>query len=92
MATLSLRMRDDLKAKAQELARQQGVSLNSYINATLAATISQAETLAIMGNRLSSIDQEQLHARVLKFMSKTRGGTEPKLSEIERAIVKKPKS
>ena len=68
MATLSLRMRDDLKAKAQELARQQGVSLNSYINATLAATISQAETLAIMGNRLSSIDQEQLHARVLKFM------------------------
>jgi len=56
------------------------------------ATISQAETLAIMGNRLSSIDQEQLHARVLKFMSKTRGGTEPKLSEIERAIVKKPKS
>ena len=63
------------------------------------ATISQAETLAIMGNRLtimgnrlSSIDQEQLHARVLKFMSKTRGGTEPKLSEIERAIGKKPKS
>ena len=56
------------------------------------ATISQAETLAIMGNRLSSIDQEQLHARVLKFMSKTRSGTEPKLSEIERAIGKKPKS
>ncbi len=39
MATLSLRMRDDLKAKAQELASQQGVSLNSYINATLAATV-----------------------------------------------------
>jgi len=32
-------MRDDLKAKAQELASQQGVSLNSYINATLAATV-----------------------------------------------------
>ena len=57
-------MRDDLKAKAQELASQQGVSLNSYINATLAATISQAETLAMMGDRLSNIDREQLHARV----------------------------
>jgi predicted transcriptional regulator len=29
MATLSLRMRDDLKAKAQQLASEQGVSLNS---------------------------------------------------------------
>lgn len=92
MATLSLRMRDDLKAKAQELASQQGVSLNSYINATLAATIAQAETLAMMGNRISSIDQEQLHTRVLKFMSRTRTGTEPRLSEIERAIGKKPMS
>ena len=41
-------MRDDLKAKAQELASQQGVSLNSYMNATLAAKIFQAETLAMM--------------------------------------------
>ena len=86
MATLSLRMRDDLKAKAQQLASEQGVSLNSYINATLAATISQAETLAMMGDRLSNIDREQLHARVMKFMSKTRSGTEPTVAEIERAI------
>jgi len=86
MATLSLRLRDDLKAKAQQLASEQGVSLNSYINATLAATISQAETLAMMRDRLSNIDREQLHARVMKFMSKTRSGTEPTLAEIERAI------
>ena len=86
MATLSLRMRDDLKAKAQQLASEQGVSLNSYINATLAATISQAETLAMMGDRLSNIDREQLHARVMKLMSKTRSGTEPTLAEFERAI------
>ncbi len=58
MATLSLRMRDDLKAKAQQLASQQRVPLNSYIIATLAATISQAEKLAMMGDRLSSIDRE----------------------------------
>jgi len=79
-------MRDDLKAKAQQLASQQGVSLNSYINATLAATISQAETLAMMGDRLSNIDREQLHARVLKFVSKTRIGAEPTLAKIKRAI------
>ena len=89
MATLSLRMRDDLKAKAQQLASEQGVSLNSYINATLAATIAQAETLAMMGDRLSNIDQEQLHARVMKFMSKTRSETEPTLAEIKRAIERK---
>ncbi|TWU39518.1 toxin-antitoxin system HicB family antitoxin [Novipirellula artificiosorum] len=86
MATLSLRMRDDLKAKAQELASKQGVSLNSYINATLAATIAQSETLAMMGDRLANVDREQLHARVLKFMSKTQSGIEPTPAEIERAI------
>ena len=86
MATLSLRMRDDLKAKAQQLASEQGVSLNSYINATLAATISQAETLAMMGDRLSTIDRDQLHARVIKFMSKTRSGSEPTPAEIKRTI------
>jgi len=86
MATLSLRMRDDLKAKAQLLASEQGVSLNSYINATLAATIAQAETLAMMGDRISNVDREQLHARVMKFMSKTQSGTEPSVAEIERAI------
>jgi antitoxin component of RelBE/YafQ-DinJ toxin-antitoxin module len=89
MATLSLRMRDDLKAKAQQLASQQGVSLNSYINATLAATVAQAETLAMMGDRLSNVDKDQLHARVMKFMSKTQSGTEPTLAEIERAIAGK---
>ncbi|MDA1013542.1 MAG: toxin-antitoxin system HicB family antitoxin [Planctomycetota bacterium] len=44
MATLSLRMGDDLKQKAQQLAKEQGVSLNGFINATLAATLAQKET------------------------------------------------
>jgi len=89
MATLSLRMRDDLKAKAQQLASQQGVSLNSYINATLAATVAQAETLAMMGDRLSNIDREKLHARVMDFMTKTKAGPEPTPAEIEQAIGKR---
>ena len=74
MATLSLRMRDDLKQKAQQLAKEQGVSLNGFINATLAATIAQQETLAFFSDRLRDVDQESLHKRVLKFMRKTRRG------------------
>lgn len=88
MATLSLRMRDDLKAKAQQLASQQGVSLNSYINSTLAAIVGQAETLAMMGDRLSNVDREKLHARVMDFMSKTQTRPEPTPAEIEQAIGK----
>ena len=86
MATLSLRMRDDLKKKAQQLASEQGVSLNGFINATLAATIAQEETLMFFSNRLQDVDQETLHERVLKFMRKPRPGKEPSVEEIERAM------
>lgn len=86
MATLSLRMRDDLKAKAQQLAQEQGVSLNGYINATLSAAIAQQETLAFFGDRLRGVEQEALRKRVLKFMRKSRRGKEPSADEFERAI------
>ena len=86
MATFSLRMRDDLKQKAQQLAKEQGVSLNGFINATLAATVAQQETLTLFSDRLRDVDQEALHKRVLKFMRKTRPGKEPTLEEIERAV------
>lgn len=84
-----MEFRDDLKAKAQQLAKEQGVSLNSYINATLAATVAQSETLAMFGDRLTDVNQERLHAKVVKFMSRTRPGTEPALSEIEQAASRK---
>jgi len=86
MATLSLRMRDDLKQKAQQLAKEQGVSLNGFINATLAATIAQQETLAFFSDRLHGVDQESLHRRVLTLMRKTRCGEEPNIEEITRAV------
>ncbi len=70
MATLSLRMRDDLKQKAQQLANEQGVSLNSFINATIAAAVAQQETLALFSDRLKNVDQDALHKRVLKFSEK----------------------
>jgi predicted DNA-binding protein len=86
MATLSLRMRDDLKQKAQQLAKNQGVSLNGYVNATIAAAVAQQETLTFFSDRLRDVDQDALHKRVLKFMRKSRPGKEPSIEEIDRAV------
>ena len=86
MATLSLRMRDDLKQKAQQLAKEQGVSLNSYVNAAIAAAVAQQETLTFFSDRLRDVDQDALHERVLKFMRKSRPGKEPNIEEIDRAV------
>ena len=86
MATLSLRMRDDLKQKAQQLAKEQGVSLNGFVNVTIAAAVAQQETLTFFSDRLKDMDQAALHKRVLKFMRKTRPGKEPSIEEIERAV------
>jgi len=76
----------DLKQKAQQLAKEQGVSLNGFINATLAATIAQQETLTFFSDRLKDVDQETLQRRVLKLMRKTRRGKEPSVEAIERAV------
>lgn len=84
MATLSLRMRDDLKRRAQQLAKQQGVSLNGFVNATIAAAIAQEETLTFFNDRLKDVDLEALHQRVLKFMRSTRPGQEPTAEEVQR--------
>lgn len=86
MATLSLRIRDDLKRKAQELAQSEGVSLNNFINAALAATIAQAETLAFFEDRLKDVDLKALHERVLTFMSDTEPGNEPSIDELKDAL------
>jgi predicted DNA-binding protein len=86
MATLSLRIRDDLKQKAQQLAKEQGVSLNAFINSTIAATIAQMETMTLFSDHLRDVDENLLHNRVLEFMRKTRSGEEPSLEEIERAM------
>ncbi len=86
MATLSLRMQDSLKQKAQFLAKRQGVSLNNLINATVAAAIAQEEALALFDDRLRNTDLEALHNRVLAFMGETRPGPEPTEDEVRRAM------
>jgi hypothetical protein len=79
-------MRDDLKQKAQQLAKEQGISLHGFINATLAATIAQQETLTFFSDRMKDVDQATLQRRVWKFMRKTRRGKEPSVEEIERSV------
>lgn len=86
MANLSLRMRDDLKRKAQELAKRQGVSLNNFINSTIAASVAQEETLRFFDERLRDVDLDKLHDRVLRFMSKTKPGDGPALDELGQAM------
>lgn len=86
MATLSLRIRDDLKRKAQELAERQGVSLNNYINSVVAASVAQEETMRYFRDRLHDVDLTALHKRVLKFMEKSRPGSDPPPQELRRLV------
>jgi antitoxin component of RelBE/YafQ-DinJ toxin-antitoxin module len=86
MATLSLRMRDDLKRKAQSLAEEQGVSLNNYINSVVAASVAQVETMQFFRSRLQDVDLPALHKRVLKFMEKSRRGVDPSPEELYRLV------
>jgi hypothetical protein len=86
MATLSLRIRDDLKRKAQNLAEREGVSLNNYINAIVSAAVAQEETMRFFGDRLRDVDLTALHKRVLKFMENARPGSDPSPAELRRII------
>jgi hypothetical protein len=67
------------------LAERQGVSLNNFINATVAASVAQEETLRFFDERLRHIDVEALHKRVQRFMSETKPGNGPTEDEISSA-------
>lgn len=86
MATLSLRIRDDLKRKVQILAQRQGVSLNNFINATVAAAVAQEEALAFFDDRLKGADLEALHKRVMAFMGNAKPGEGPSVEELKDAM------
>ena len=86
MATLSLRIRDTLKRKAEDLAKREGASLNNFINAMLAAVVAQEEALAFLGDRPRTVGLYALHRRVVAFMGKTRPGREPSQAELDKAI------
>ncbi len=85
MATLSFRLQDELKQKITQRAHEQGVSVTRFVNATLAATIAQQETLEAFDRRLRTVDQQSLHQRVLQLMSCTESGPEPTDADVTRA-------
>ncbi len=86
MSTLTLRIRDDLKNRAQNIAKQEHVSLNNYVNAALATAVAQKEALAFFHDRLRDVDLDDLHKRTLKFMRKTRPGSGPAKKALKTAL------
>ena len=86
MATLSLRIRDDLKRKAQDLARRQGVSLNNFVNATIAASVAQEETIRFFDERLQGVGRAALHERVLEFMADCKPGDGPTPEQVQETL------
>jgi hypothetical protein len=60
--------------------------LNNYINSVIAASVAQEETLRFFRDRLQDVDLAALHKRVLKFMEKTRRGSDLSPAELRRII------
>jgi hypothetical protein len=85
-------MRDDLKRKAQCLAERQGVSLNNYIKSVIAASVAQEETLRFFRDKLQGVDLKALHKRVLKFMEKTRKGSDPSPEQLDELLGRRIRS
>jgi len=86
MSTLSLRIRDDLKRKAQAIAKREKVSLNNYVNATIAAAVAQDETLTFFQDKLRDLDLEALHRRTTDFMKKTKPGEGPSVEQLKNVM------
>jgi len=75
-----------LKRKVQELAASQGVSLNNFINASVAAAVAQDETLTFFGDRLRDVDLEALHNRVVATMRRAKPDDGPAAEELRQAL------
>lgn len=86
MGAISVRMPDDLKAKAMRLAKKKNISFNSLVNHWLQAAVQQDETLEWMKSRLSGKNPELVIAKFERFLEKTQSGDEPTLDEIQHAI------
>ncbi|MBN2091061.1 toxin-antitoxin system HicB family antitoxin [candidate division KSB1 bacterium] len=86
MSTLSLRIPDDLKQKAMQLAKKKNLSFNTFVNHWLQVAVSQDETIEWMKRRLSGKDPELLIAEFGRFLNQTRPGSEPTIDEINEAL------
>ena len=89
MATLSIRMPDIMKDKANKIAHNQGVSMNNFIICSISTSISQFDSINFFRNELQEFDRNRLSKDFDKIMSKTQSGKEFDIHEIERIINEK---
>ena len=84
MATFSVRMPDDLKRKAAQVAKSQGVSMNNFVVSAVATAAAQCEAHAFFQERLKGKDRDAVRGGFAEILSKTRPGKGPTFAEIER--------
>lgn len=86
MATLSIRIPNDLKKRVAALAEQQGVSMNNFITSCLSSAVAQETTRAFLLKRLKGVDASKTTAAFEEIMSKARPGGGPPMREVDAAI------
>ena len=86
MATFSVRMPDSLKQRASQAARDQGVSMNSFVVCAVAAAAAQHDALTFFRERLRGKDPEAIQRQFSKIMSEAQKGRGPSYSEIDRLL------
>ncbi len=86
MATLSIRIPNDLKKRVADLAEQQGVSMNNFITSCLSSAVAQETTRAFLLKRLKAVDPSKTTAAFDEVMSETRKGDGPSMREVDAAI------
>jgi len=88
MSAISVRLPDDLKDRAMQLAKKKNISFNSLVNHWLQAAVQQDETLEWMKSRLSGKNPEDIISKFGTFLEKTHPGEEPTLEDIQQAMEK----
>lgn len=88
MSAISVRLPDDLKDRAMQLAKKKNISFNSLVNHWLQAAVQQDETLEWMKSRLSGKSPEDIISKFGTFLEKTNPGEEPTLEDIQQAMEK----
>ena len=71
MSTLSIRLPEDLKAKAVQLAKKKKMSLEALVNYWLQTAVVQEETMEWMNRRLAGKNPELLIAAFGRFLIPT---------------------
>jgi hypothetical protein len=86
MSTLSIRVPDALKKKASRLARKNKMSFNAFVNQWLQIAVTREETLEWMESRLNNKNSELLISEFGKYLSKSKKGKEPTVSQINQIL------